>query len=393
MVKAWKPILLVLRPNSLSIYKDPPEGTKLRHQLPLADLTAVARQKDPKRKAKHVFGLFSPARNFHIEAPSEKEVTDWVELIRREARIDEEEEEMILMSPSIARRSNPLEQDNLSSNVPNRSDNVVGSSSSDPEAAPTTLNRPKGRSPYGHSPSTMHSATRKPSQAVHTHSGNEAGSFSDFSDTGFFPDSSLSLPKPSVPSSHHDQASTQSTASTTGTSTVGADAIYNPSSPPRPLTTRKASHASTAAPSSSSERIVYHGYLYLQRPSHPPGLRQWKTLWVVLRPKGLSLYKDEDEYKALYIIPFSSIIDAVEIDPISKSKESCFMVITEERNWRFCAMEEQGLESWLGALKSLVARRREREILDGLEERGRKLDGKDVVSGEGMVPQAALPMR
>src|SRR6266513_3246627 len=105
--QTWKPVLLVLRPNLLSISKDPPEGTKLRHQLPLSDLTAVARQKDPKRKAKHVFGLFSPARNFHIEAPSEEEAQEWVELIRREARIDEEEEEMILMSPTKSRQEQP----------------------------------------------------------------------------------------------------------------------------------------------------------------------------------------------------------------------------------------------------------------------------------------------
>ncbi|KAK5079762.1 hypothetical protein LTR16_008568, partial [Cryomyces antarcticus] len=96
--KAWRTIYLVLRPNLLSIYKDK-EETKLRHQINLSELTAVARQKDPKRKADHVFALFSPSRNFHLSATSDKEAQAWVEVIRREARIDEEEEEMTMASP------------------------------------------------------------------------------------------------------------------------------------------------------------------------------------------------------------------------------------------------------------------------------------------------------
>lgn len=316
---------------------------------------------------------------------------------------------MILMSPSISRRDNPLEHEVLTQTLPNRTDHVVGSSSSDPEA-PTTLNRPKGRSPYGtHNPSAMHSATRRPSQAVHAYSGNEAGSFSDFSDTGFLPDSSLSLPKPSVSSSHPEQLPSQTTASTAAGSTAATpDAICGPSSPPRPTPIRQVSQVSTAAPPPDAERVVYHGWLYLLRTHR--GLRQWKSLWCVLRPKGLALYKDEDEYKALLIIPFPNIIDAVDIDPISKSKSACFMVITEERNWRFCAMDEEGCMRWLGALKSLVAKRKEQEIREREEKaRGRAAshaasDGKRETSknmdieressakGEGQ-PATSLPLR
>jgi hypothetical protein len=82
----------------------------------------------------------------------------------------------------------------------------------------------------------------------------------------------------------------------------------------------------------------------------------------VLRLKSLSVYKSEEEYKVLYLIPFDQIVEAVDIDPISKGKQHCFMVITEERNWRFAAGDEGGLEKWLGAIKSVVARRKEGEI-------------------------------
>ncbi|KAI4791195.1 PH-domain-containing protein, partial [Aureobasidium sp. EXF-8846] len=100
--KSWKPIYIVLRPNLLSIYRDRAE-TKLRHQITLSDLTAIARQKDPKAKAKHVFALFSPSRNYHLEAASDQDAHDWVQLIRREARMDQNEEEMILASPGGAK--------------------------------------------------------------------------------------------------------------------------------------------------------------------------------------------------------------------------------------------------------------------------------------------------
>jgi hypothetical protein len=33
-------------------------------------------------------------------------------------------------------------------------------------------------------------------------------------------------------------------------------------------------------------------------------------------------------------------------------------IITEERNWRFCAQDEDDLARWLGTLKSLLAKRR-----------------------------------
>lgn len=81
-------------------------------------------------------------------------------------------------------------------------------------------------------------------------------------------------------------------------------------------------------------------------------------MWMVLRPKALALYKTEEEYSAIVIFPFHNIIDAVEIDAISKTKTSCMQIITEERNYRFCAFDEESLAKWLGALKSLFAKRK-----------------------------------
>ena len=93
---------IVLRPNLLSMYRDESEA-KLRNKFMLSEVRAVARLKDPKRHDRHVFGVFTPSRNFHMAAESGEETQEWVEKIRREARIYEAEEEMMLASPGGAR--------------------------------------------------------------------------------------------------------------------------------------------------------------------------------------------------------------------------------------------------------------------------------------------------
>ena len=81
----------------------------------------------------------------------------------------------------------------------------------------------------------------------------------------------------------------------------------------------------------------------------------------MLRSKNLALYKTEEEYAAVLIIPLASCVDAVEIDPVSKSKRYCMQIITEEKGYRFCAESEDKLAEWLGALKMVMSWRREKE--------------------------------
>ena len=299
----------MLRPNCLSIYKDKDE-TKLRHQINLSEITAVARQRDSKKKMDHVFGIFSPARNYHLGASTEREAQDWVDLIRAEARIDEDEGETVLMSPTPGKKTSPhLDR--------SRRDNLASSSS---EAEP----RPSSSM----APEHMHSA-RRPSQALN-YSGNEHGSISDFdfSDTGF-QGSANSLP------------------------------------PKNPQQKRNVSQQSNIGTTPDDERVVYHGWLYVLKSKG--GVRQWKKAWVVLRPKCLAFYKNDQEYSASLIIPFSSIIDAVDIDSVSRSKQYCMQVISEEKNFKLCAADENSLAKWLGAFKSLLLKKKEAEQKRGLQ--------------------------
>lgn len=344
--KNWKPVYLVLRPHIISIYKHQDES-KLRHQLNLCDVTAVARQRDPKRRDKHVFGLFSPSRNFHLEAPSEAEAQAWVEAIRRQARMDMPEDDMFLASPGGAESAYTGFERSIDANLsPMAEAGAAGESSSDGETYGQSQSLPK----RNHRAS-LTIGNRKPSQA--DYSGAEQGSFSDFSDSALGPTARMSALSLSP---------TDARPSTNSQPPPSAGSIYGRP----PLGVRSASQMSGIAlgleenrkvsRASDDERVMCHGWIYLLKSTS--GVRQWKKVWMVLRPKALAVYKNEEEYTAMIVLPFPSIIDAVEIDAISKSKTSCMQVISEERNYRFCAMDEESLAKWLGAFKSLLAKRK-----------------------------------
>ncbi|KKY16013.1 putative ph domain-containing protein [Diplodia seriata] len=349
--KTWKTVYIVLRPHTLSIYKDRDE-TRLRHQISLNELTAVARQRDGSKKAKHVFGLFSPSRNYHLAALSDKDAQAWVELIRRESRIDEEEEEMILASPSGSGAGKSFGGRNRSSERKIREQLLSSSSEGEGLARPPSSMRPED----------LHSARR--TSHTFAYSGNEQASFSDYSDTPVptgFRESTLSFSQPN-------------------------DGNNNAGVGKKP----------------DNERVVFQGWLYILKSKG--GVRQWKKLWGVLRPKSLGLYKNEDEYSANLIIPFNNILNAVEIDPMSKTKRFCMQLITDRRNYRFCAPNEEDMTQWLGAFKSLLARRKEAEMArrgaDGSAPApapvpGASVPGSRVVSGSSATSamRATLPAR
>ncbi|KFA63521.1 hypothetical protein S40285_00385 [Stachybotrys chlorohalonatus IBT 40285] len=313
--KAWKPIFLVLRHQTLSIYKNDKE-TKLRHQLYLSDLTAVAYLKDPKQKREHVFGLFSPSKNFHLQAPTQAEAREWVELIRKNARIEEEEEEMLLASPVTRPQPPPLTRG--------------------PGPGLGQAERVLSSSPEQYDLSSSHSGfmafqgRRQSSYMEYSgQSGNELASHSDFSDNDVHRVQGVSL----------ENLAVQTPANL----------------PQQPRTLSQTSVP--AVPEQDLDRVVWQGWLWFLRSKG--GVRQWKHMWGVLRPRNFILYKDESEYTAQRILPLPSVVNVVDIDPLSKHKTHCLQVITEEKSYRFCAPNEDALVRCIGAFKSLLAKRRE----------------------------------
>lgn len=332
--QTWKQIFLVLRPNYLSIYKDQNED-KLRHKINLADLTAVAFLKDPKQKRQNVFGLFSPSRNYHLEAASKKDAEQWVDLIRQEARIEEEEEEMLLASPSGNVVGSFLGFDRAMQERKEAKgirDERLGSSS--PEPGDILLPRPAGSEPLANT------GQRRPSHTIE-YSGTELASQSDMSD---------------IESSRARDASKVS---------IPEGPVASPPQNNLPITSepmleaRNVSQMSGFNAEIDPERVVWQGHLlYLKSKG---GVRQWKDLWTVIRAKNFALYKNDSEYSPVLIIPLSSVINVVEIDPVSRTKRNCMQVITEEKSFKFCAHNEDDLDKSLGAFKSLLAKRKEHE--------------------------------
>ncbi|KAL0635512.1 hypothetical protein Q9L58_005560 [Maublancomyces gigas] len=303
--KNWKRRWFVLRGDRLSSYKDQKEY-KIHRQIYLNELTAVAVLKDAKRT--NVFGLFSPSKNYHFRGESAKDTTDWVDCIRSTAVIVDGEEEFIGSPTNAQDFTNPL-----TSPTAYNPDMRLGSSS--PE--------------FGPNPGAVKIRTMGGggiSSQTLDYSGAEVGSFSSMSDGARI--SQLSLG---------------------GAIDSGAE-----TEPPHPGVNRNMSGFSSHDAMDDS-RVVWHGYLYCLKSKG--GVKQWKKYWVVLRTANLTFYKTEEEYRAIKIVSLDTVVDAVEIDPMSKSKKHCMQVITEGKSFRFSAPNEEALAKWLGAMKSTLTKR------------------------------------
>ncbi|KAJ5690241.1 hypothetical protein N7462_004633 [Penicillium macrosclerotiorum] len=314
---SWKPAYLVLRPNLLSVYKDE-ETTRLRVSITLSEVTAVAPVKSPRSSRQHVFGIFTPSKNYRFEAPSERDADDWIGRIRAEVPGDEAEQAFL----ALARRHEPPKiQKQLIEDTTDHSDfDGPAARASSPEFGRTL------------SPAAR---IRKP-PCTQDYSGNDITSYSELSDG---PPPTRSSGLRSMPSIH----------------TLSLSAPEDrPTALPRDI-----SRQSELGILRDPERVVCQGYLQGLRIKGT--VRQWKRLWVVLRPKSLAFYKDDQEYSAIKIISMSQVIDAAEVDPMSRSKTLCLQIIAEEKTYRLCAPDEESLARWLGSLKSIIVARKKLE--------------------------------
>lgn len=318
---SWKPAYLVLRPNLLSVYKDE-ETTRLRVSISLSEVTAVAPVKSPRSNRKHVFGIFTPSKNYRFEALSERDAEDWINRIRGETPADEDEAAFLALS---RKPEPPAIQKQLVEDTTEHSDF---------EGADTGAGRASSPE-FSHGLSSSAHARKPP--YTQDYSGNEITSYSELSDNG--PSHTRNSRLRSMPSIH----------------TLSLSA---PEDKPMSLP-RDTSRQSDLAILRDPERVVCQGYLQGLRIKGT--VRQWKRLWVVLRPKSLAFYKDDQEYSAIKIISMSQVIDAAEVDPMSRSKTFCMQIIAEEKTYRLCAADEESLARWLGSLKSILVARKKLE--------------------------------
>ncbi|KAL4887454.1 PH domain protein [Aspergillus karnatakaensis] len=314
----WKPAYLVLRPNLLSVYKDQ-EATRLRASISLSEVTAVAPIKSPRSSRQYVFAVFTSSKSYRFQATSDMDMEDWIQRIRAESRITEDEEALFALSKK------------HESAVANKQQRIYDTTDhSDTEFQERASSPEFGRSPP------------RPRRLVapQDFSANDITSYSEWSDG---PGSNTSVHSKSRPSinelSSSAPASQQSALPRDVTKSHEAGSLRDP------------------------ERVVCSGYLQCLKIKG--GVRHWKRLWVVLRPKSLAFYKNEQEYSAVKIIPMQQIFDATEVDPMSRSKNFCLQVIAEEKAYRICTPDEESLAKWLGALKSIIVARKKLESAPG----------------------------
>ncbi|KAG0221026.1 hypothetical protein B0O80DRAFT_457039 [Mortierella sp. GBAus27b] len=93
-------------------------------------------------------------------------------------------------------------------------------------------------------------------------------------------------------------------------------------------------------------KVVRQGYLLKFGNKY----KTWRKKWFVLRGEQLTYYKNNKEYQPHGIIPLSTIIDCLQTDPVSKSKQFCLRIVTAKRSFVCCAPDEDTLLQWLDAL-------------------------------------------
>ncbi|GMG31845.1 unnamed protein product [Aspergillus oryzae] len=149
-------------------------------------------------------------------------------------------------------------------------------------------------------------------------------------------------------------ASNSSVRPVSRTSTIPNLSVSTPASA-QPASARDTDRTQESGARRDPERVICNGYLQCLRIKG--GVRQWKRLWVVLRPKSLGFYKDEQVWR----FHPTNLCFISEIDPISRSKLYCLQVIAEEKSYRLCTDNEESLAKWLGSLKSVLVARKKLE--------------------------------
>lgn len=256
---SWKPGHLVLRPNLLSVYKDE-EATRLKLSITLSEVTAVAPFKSPRSKRDHLFAIYCASKNYRFQAASQKDAEDWIQRIRSETRLDEEEAALLALSQkdqaeSTAAKGGPIED-------------AADLSETDPAGRPSSPELGASLSP-----NTQSKGYAYPPD----YSANDMTSeWSDGPSTGPIPNL---RPKRSANNLSSAPGAKDGQASLPRENSRNADlgVLRDP------------------------ERVICNGYLQCLRTKG--GVRQWKRYWVVLRPKSLGFYKDDQVSTTSIVLP------------------------------------------------------------------------------------------
>lgn len=312
--KTWSRKWAVLRPNQLALYKDEREYKAVR-VVQAGEIMSAAVLDDPQR-ANH-FAVFTPDANLHLRADNHPDAQEWVDILRMAA--------------------NGASENMLASSY--KRDSILGGSSEPPMAAADLARSPQHPQPS----STSQQRPVRPlsPRDARPHPG------------------TISIPPPVArPISPGLAVSPMSGGGIDFSGTEGGMSSNTSERDGAPANSRHQATTSEAAaaaamqahPDEQEEKVLKKGHLLRLR-KH---LGQWKKQWVVVTTHRLVLYKGEQHKHPQRVIDASRILDAIEIDPLSKSKKYCLQVVTPEKRLRFCADSEEDLTTWLAVCKSII---------------------------------------
>lgn len=312
----WQKKWFVLRRNQLSYYKDSKEY-KASKVIPIADILSFSQI--PDNHSNH-FIVVTNERIYHLRALDSKDFAKWTGSLEMILKMNEEEEEEFVGSNHLFR--------------PRKiSDNLVIKNSKDIDF--------------------MEELNHDTQQQLNF-SGTDDNFTSGLSDGG----------SGSIPTNLNQSTSSFQNQFPTPIPEE-KPAVF--SSPPPPPTSNNDPNQEdpsvlvyNSLSSDSPEHIIDQGYLLRLKKVY----NQWKRYYIILTNKFLYFYKnhkDFESHKVYKKINLDDLIDVVELDPLSKSKTYCMLLITPMKRIRFCAENEEELTRWLVLLKTIVKTRKKKE--------------------------------
>ncbi|KAJ3162412.1 hypothetical protein HDU86_004892 [Geranomyces michiganensis] len=391
--RTWKSRWFVLRPTRLAYYQNDKEYELLKI-IDMRDIHAIAEVELKKRR--NVFGLVTRERTYYIQAGSGREAEDWLRALRaahNHLRSESQSHRSSESGPS----TSPTRSSRRPSNPPPAANPIIHdrNASSLPQQPPAQ--------PNAHHPLAS-SERETASQISNAESAGTADSFltntstpsSVFTDYAYSTDSTPStaipyMPPPILrpagmsgkpaPISAQRETSPRREAMGIRVTTFADNAKGDEPSSPTGAARLTSSAASTPShargETSSSEEegddgdaagaagapiddsvVIMQGYLE-KRVAHnykkiaTAGVKGWKKRWFVLRGGSLFGYKNDGEYVVKRLIPLSSVLDILEIDPQGKHHSFCFKIVLPKRQLVLCADTEKEMSLWIAGLRNI----------------------------------------
>ncbi|KAL9541720.1 hypothetical protein MBANPS3_008960 [Mucor bainieri] len=347
--RTWKKRWFVLRTTKLAMYKDKKEY-KLLRIIDLHEIHKVV-QVTSKHKYKFVFAFVTAKRMYYVQANDQQDMDDWFKLVsqaKEDLRLydadddtssidrDQEFAKDVIISYKSNHAANVMQNQRRQSSgtYDSSARSFVAGAAAAAAGVPTTI--AAGGAPLAASPPSLSNneiiAKIKPMDIPKQHK--RQGTSPNNSHSTPLSEYALGHTYPLSPSSDH----TNQMSVIEGIASSEDDEEYSVD-------------RANIQSEESRNRVLIEGYLLKLGRN-----KGWRKRWFVLRTDTLAYYEDDKEYSPHRIIPLHHIIDSLEIDPVSKSKQYCFKIIIPKRSYVLCASTEDDMDAWLNALVVAIRR-------------------------------------